>query len=178
MSSSFRTFVALRYLKSRKRHRSISFSTGISVGGVAVGVMALLIVMSVMSGFHEDLQKKILGISTHLVVLSFGGDMQGHEAVMDAVTKVPGVASVSPFVYGQVMVSAGRSAQGVYIRGIDPVRERITTEIDSYMIEGDSKYLMPGMSNQVPPGAFSLTMISTENHLSAGKSVGTSQLSP
>lgn len=150
MALKFQTFVALRYLKSRKRHRSLSFSTAISVGGVAVGVMALLVVMSVMSGFHEDLQKKILGVSTHLVVLTFGGDMTGHEAVMNAVAEVPDVDSLSPFVYGQVMVSAGRSAQGVYIRGIDPELEKKTTEISSYMIEGDLDYLKPGMANKVP----------------------------
>jgi lipoprotein-releasing system permease protein len=149
MGMKFQTFVALRYLKSRKRHRSLSFSTAISVGGVAVGVMALLIVMSVMSGFHEDLQKKILGVSTHLVVLSFGGDMTGPEAVMEAVSEVPGVVSMSPFVYGQVMVSAGKSAQGVYIRGIDPELEKGTTEITNYMTEGSLDFLMPGMANKV-----------------------------
>jgi lipoprotein-releasing system permease protein len=149
MGFKFQTFVALRYLKSRKRHRSLSFSTAISVGGVAVGVMALLIVMSVMSGFHEDLQKKILGVSTHLVVLSFGGDMTGPEAVMDAISKTPGVVAMSPFVYGQVMVSAGKSAQGVYIRGIVPELEKETTEITNYMAEGSLDYLMPGMANKV-----------------------------
>jgi len=149
MSLKFQTFVALRYLKSRKRHRSLSFSTAISVGGVAVGVMALLIVMSVMSGFHEDLRKKILGVSTDLIVLSFGGDMTGHEAVMNTVAQVPDVVSLSPFVYGQVMVSAGRSAQGVYIRGIDPEQEIKTTELGDYMTEGSLEFLNPGMSNRV-----------------------------
>jgi len=146
---SFQTFIALRYLKSRKRHRSISFSTVISVGGVAVGVMALLIVMSVMSGFHEDLQKKILGVSTDLVVLGFGGEMEGYEAVMNTVGQTPGVVSVSPFVYGQVMVSTGRSAQGVYIRGIDPDLELKTTEISNYMNEGSIDFLKPGMADKV-----------------------------
>jgi len=154
MGFSFQTFIALRYLKSRKRHHSISFSTVISVGGVAVGVMALLIVMSVMSGFHEDLQNKILGVSTDLVVLSFRGDMTGHEAVMNTVQGTPGVVSVSPFVYGQVMISAGKSAQGVYIRGIDPDLEIRTTEISSYMNEGSIEYLKPGMAGEVKKELF------------------------
>lgn len=139
----FRSFIALRYLKSRKRHRSVSFSTAISVGGVAVGVMALLIVMSVMSGFHEDLQKKILGVSTHIVIMNYGSGMTGHEALMEEIKKVPEVESVSPFVYGQVMVSAGRSAQGVYIRGIEPELEATTTEITRYMRKGSIEYLAP-----------------------------------
>ena len=149
MGFKFQSFVALRYLKSRKRHRSLSFTTAISVGGVAVGVMALLIVMSVMSGFHEDLQKKILGVSTHLIVMSFGGDMTGPEAVMDGISQNPSVVSMSPFVYGQVMVSAGKSAQGVYIRGIDPDLEQKTTELSEYMKEGSLDYLKPGMADRV-----------------------------
>ncbi len=152
----FQTFVALRYLRSRKRHRSISFSTLISVAGVAVGVMALLIVMSVMSGFHEDLQKKILGVSTHLVVLGYGSEMDGYEAVMNTIMQHEEVASVSPFVYGQIMVSSGKHAQGVYIRGIDPDLEKETTEILNYMIEGNLDHLKPGMSNQVDPAYVTL----------------------
>ena len=64
-------FVALRYLKTKKKHGGVSVNALISVGGVAVGVMALLVVLSVMSGFHEDLQKKILGVNAHVVVLDY-----------------------------------------------------------------------------------------------------------
>jgi lipoprotein-releasing system permease protein len=136
MAMPYQIFVAFRYLKSRKRHTSLSFNTAISIGGVAVGVMALLVVLSVMSGFHEDLQKKILGVSTHLVVLNYSGQIEDHERVMEETGKVRGVTGTSPFALGQVMVSAGGRAQGVYMRGVEPEHEMETTEIEEHMVSG------------------------------------------
>ena len=136
MALPYQAFIAIRYLKSRKRHRSLSVNTAISISGVAVGVMALLVVLSVMSGFHEDLQNKILGVNTHLVVLNYKTQVEDYEYVMREAGQVEGVVAVSPFVLGQVMVSAGGRAQGVYIRGVEPEREMETTEIESHMVSG------------------------------------------
>ncbi|HYA31400.1 MAG TPA: ABC transporter permease, partial [Thermodesulfovibrionales bacterium] len=116
----YQIFIALRYLKSRKKHRGVSFNTAISVGGVALGVMALLVVLSVMSGFHEDLQRKILGVNAHIVVLDFKGRLDNPAAAIEKIKGVPDIVSASPFVLGQVMVSVGGKGQGVYLRGIDP----------------------------------------------------------
>jgi lipoprotein-releasing system permease protein len=136
MALPYQAFIALRHLKSRKRHRNISFNAAISMGGVAVGVMALLVVLSVMSGFHEDLQKKILGVNTHLVILDYAGSMYDYEHVMKVAEDHPNVLSVSPFVLGQVMVSSGERAQGVYLRGVVPDLEMKTTDIEKHMITG------------------------------------------
>lgn len=136
MEMPYQVFIALRYLKSRKRHKSISFNTVITVGGVAVGVMALLVVLSVMSGFQEDLQKKILGVSTHVVILDYTGSITGYKDVMEQAVAHPDVVSASPFVLGQVMVSYAGRASGVYMRGIDPALEVKTTEIENYMKKG------------------------------------------
>ncbi len=136
MALPYQAFVAIRYLKSRKRHRSVSVNTAISVAGVAVGVMALLVVLSVMSGFHEDLQSKILGVNTHLVVLNYNAEVEDYEHVMREAMEVEGVLAASPFVLGQVMVSANDRAQGVYMRGVLPERELETTEIESHMVSG------------------------------------------
>lgn len=136
MSLPYQAFIALRHLKSRKRHRSVSLNTVISMGGVAVGVMALLVVLSVMSGFHEDLQKKILGVNTHIVLLDYSGSMHDYQYVMQQAKEEPHVLSVSPFVLGQVMVSSGERAQGVYLRGVVPELEMETTEIEEHMISG------------------------------------------
>ncbi len=124
---SYKVFIALRYLKSKKRHRGLSLNTAISTGGVALGVMALLVVLSVMSGFHEDLQKKILGVNAHVVLLDYTGAMEDWRAVMDKAKDAPHVLSASPFVLGQVMVSSGENAQGVVFKGIDPELETKTT---------------------------------------------------
>ena len=117
-------------------------NTAISISGVAVGVMALLVVLSVMSGFHEDLQNKILGVNTHLVVLNFQAEMADYERVMMEASKVEGVVAASPFVLGQVMVSAGGRAQGVFLRGVDPELEMDTTEIESHMKAGSMLELL------------------------------------
>lgn len=141
MNLPYTLFVGLRYLKSRKRHRSLSFNTAISVGGVAVGVMALLTVMSVMSGFHEDLQKKILGVSTHVIVLDSEGMMYDYESAMERISANEHVLAQSPFVLGQVMLSNLGKAQGVFLRGIDPAHEAATTELPNHMVAGNLEAL-------------------------------------
>ncbi len=140
----YQLFIALRYLKSKKRHRGVSFNTAISVGGVALGVMALLVVLSVMSGFQEDLQKKILGVNAHIVILDYKGALDDPEGVIQKIKGENGVVSASPFVMGQVMVSFAGKGQGVYLRGIDPARESRTTEIASHLKEGSLKELDSG----------------------------------
>jgi len=132
----YQLFIALRYLKSKKRHRGISVNTLISIGGVAVGVMALLVVLSVMSGFHEDLQRKILGVNAHMVVLNYRGTFSDYKEIMDKIKQNNDVVSTAPFVMGQVMVSYGQRAHGVYLRGIEPESEIKTTEISRFIKEG------------------------------------------
>ena len=150
MNLPYQFFIALRYLRTKKRHRGISVNTLISVGGVAVGVMALLVVLSVMSGFHEDLQKKILGVNAHIVILSFKGAIPEYPAVMDRLDGEKDIVSSSPFVLGQVMVSSGKRAHGVFLRGITPETEIHTTELTRHMKEGSIENLskkgdMPGI---------------------------------
>lgn len=141
MNLPYQLFIAFRYLKSKKKRRSISFNTLISVGGVAVGVMTLLVVLSVMSGFHEDLQKKILGVNAHIVLLSYKGSTETTEQVIQKLKSVDDIVSVSPFILGQVMVSAGNKGQGVYLRGINSGSESNTTDIADYIKEGSLKGL-------------------------------------
>ncbi|QWR76899.1 lipoprotein-releasing ABC transporter permease subunit [Candidatus Magnetomonas plexicatena] len=133
--------IALRYLKSKKKHKSVSFNTIISVGGVALGVMALIIVLSVMSGFHEDLQRKILGVNTHLLVLSHEGKIPDYEELAAKIKKFPHVEATAPFVLGQVMVSQGKRAQGVYMRGVSPEHEKNVTDLKKYIKNGSLEAL-------------------------------------
>ncbi len=97
--------------------------TALSVGGVGVGVMALIIVLSVMSGFEVDLQKKILGTNAHVVVLKYGDPQAGmpeYPEVMKKIAGVPGVVGQTPFLLGQVMVASEANVDGAIIKGIDP----------------------------------------------------------
>ncbi|TFG35442.1 MAG: lipoprotein-releasing ABC transporter permease subunit [Nitrospirales bacterium] len=142
MNLPYQLFVAFRYLKSKKKQKGISVNTVISTGGVAVGVMALLVVLSVMSAFHEDLQKKILGVNAHVVILDYGGVLQGYEGVIEKIKGDQDIASSAPFVMGQVMVSYGKRAHGVFLRGISPELEKKTTDIERFMKEGSLESLI------------------------------------
>lgn len=136
MKHPYQIFVALRYLKSKKKHKGVSVNTAISIGGVAVGVMALLVVLSVMSGFHLDLQKKILGANAHIIIRDYKGAFSNYNEIFEKLVVQKDIVSFAPFVLGQVMVSYGERAHGVYLRGIDPEKETQTTEIISHIKEG------------------------------------------
>ncbi len=142
MELPYQLFIALRYLRSKKRHRGISFTAVISVGGVAVGVMALLVVLSVMSGFHEDLQKKILGANAHAVVLSYRGAVDDYRSIVEKLEGDPEIIGVAPFVLGQVMVSSGKKAHGVFLRGVELPEELKTTDILGHLKEGSAADLV------------------------------------
>jgi lipoprotein-releasing system permease protein len=120
MRLPYEWFIGLRYLKAKRRPRLFSLTTAISVGGVTLGVMALIVVLSVMTGFQEDLRGKILGVSSHVIVLEHGGrGIGGYDDLLRKVEAVPDVVSAAPFVYGQVMLSTGSKVGGVVLRGID-----------------------------------------------------------
>ena len=117
----FESFVALRLLRGVKRQKGfLPLSTFISVAGVMVGVMALIVVIGVMTGFDLDLKKKILSVNAHIIVLKHGAPMTDAPQVADKIRKIPGVVSVDPFIYTQVMYSAPGSVSGGVIRGLDP----------------------------------------------------------
>jgi len=112
--------IGLRYLKARRGQRFLSLITWISIGGVAVGVMALLVVLAVMSGFERDLRAKILGVNAHIWVLKFGErGLDDPDRVLREVRATPGVAGAVPFTFHQVMLSASRTAVGAVLRGMD-----------------------------------------------------------
>jgi len=141
MNVPYQFFIALRYFKAKKRHKGISINTLISIGGVALGVMALIVVLSVMGGFHEDLQKKILGANAHIVVLNYGGRIQNYEPLRKKINDIQGVKYSSPFIFGQVMLSFGERAFGVIVRGVKPEQETDTTDILKYLKDGSVKGL-------------------------------------
>jgi lipoprotein-releasing system permease protein len=116
----FELFVGLRYLKARRKQAFISLITLISIGGVALGVMALIVVLAVMSGFEHDLRAKILGTNAHLWVLRHGDrGMEEPDRALEQIRGVPHVVAVSPFTYHQVMLSTDRGAAGAVLRGMD-----------------------------------------------------------
>lgn len=113
--------VSLRYLKSRRRQTFISLITLISIGGVAVGVMVLIVVLSVMSGFEKSLKDKILGINSHIWILpQTTGAITGYEEIVAQVKALPHVILAAPFTTHEVMLMAEGRVAGTIIRGVDP----------------------------------------------------------
>ena len=110
-SLPYEIFIGLRYLKAR-RQRSLSVIALISIAGVAVGVLALIVVMAVMSGFEFDLRNKILGTNAHIWLLRYGErGIEDPAPVLASVREVPGVTAASPFTYSEVLLTAaGRTA--------------------------------------------------------------------
>src|SRR6266542_3272673 len=129
--------LSLRYLKAKRQQIFISLITWISVGGVAVGVMALIVVLAVMSGFEEHLKNKILGANAHIVVLQLGSQrLEHYEQVLARVRRADHVVAVTPFIYSQVMLSSRSSVMGVVVRGVDPEREQSVTDLVKNVREG------------------------------------------
>jgi lipoprotein-releasing system permease protein len=115
----FERLVALRYLKAKRREKFISLISLISIAGVAVGVMALLVVIGVMTGFDQDLKKKILSVNAHVILIKPGYSLNDYDSLVQQVEALPGVASVKPFIYTQVMFSGPGNISGGVIRGLD-----------------------------------------------------------
>ncbi|MCP3101409.1 ABC transporter permease [Myxococcus sp. K15C18031901] len=128
---------ALHRLKLREQSPTMMM-TALSVGGVGVGVMALIIVLSVMSGFEADLQKKILGTNAHAVVSRYAGDLPEYAKVMETIRKVPGIAGQTPFIINQVMIASEGNVDGVIIKGIDPATVGEVTDLPQNILGGGS----------------------------------------
>ncbi len=119
-SLPYELFISLRYLRAKRRHRSVSAISLISTAGVAVGVMSLIVVMAVMSGFEFDLRNKILGTNAHIWVLKYGERGIEHpEDVLAKVRQVPGVRAAAPFTYAEVLLTSHGRTAGTVLRGID-----------------------------------------------------------
>ena len=129
--------LSLRYLKAKRQQIFISLITWISVGGVAVGVMALIVVLAVMSGFEDVLKHKIVGTNAHVVVLQLDSHrLTDYEQVLERVRRAQHVIAVAPFVYSQVMLSSGQSVSGVVVRGVPPEMEEAVIDLKAHMTSG------------------------------------------
>ncbi len=141
--------VGLRYLRSKKR-KTISAITFIAVAGVALGVGALLTVMSITGGFQDAFRAKILGVNSHVLVLKYGVDFSEYREVVDHAEELPEVAGAAPFVIHEMMLSKGSRLSGVLVKGIDPERMPKVLDLPSQMVRGSLEGLrLPG---RTPPG--------------------------
>jgi lipoprotein-releasing system permease protein len=141
---SFEFFVSFRYLKAKRKQTFISIITFISMGGVALGVMTLIVVLSVMSGFENDIKTKILGLNSHALVLSWNNVIEDYGRIGEQVDTVPGVVATTPFILTQVMLSANGKVTGVALRGLDVPSAPKVIDINRILKKGDWKNLAGG----------------------------------
>ena len=137
---SYELFIGLRYLRAKRKQTFISIITFISVGGVAIGVMTLIVVIGVMTGFKEDLRSKILGYYSHVVVLK-RGEMDNYRETVKKIEGLDGVISATPFIYSQAMITSRSGSSGVILRGIDPDTVGNVINIESNMKEGSLMHI-------------------------------------
>ncbi len=121
MFSAFEWWVAMRYLRARRQEGFISVIAWFSLLGIALGVATLIIVMSVMNGFRQELLSRILGLNGHLSVYGAANTLTDYDALAERVRQVPGVVTANPLIEGQVMATARGVARGAVVRGIRSV---------------------------------------------------------
>ncbi|MBW1894208.1 MAG: lipoprotein-releasing ABC transporter permease subunit [Deltaproteobacteria bacterium] len=116
----FEYFIGGRYLRTRQKHAFISLITFLSIAGVAVGVMALIVVIAVMAGFESDLKTRILGIESHIVLTRQEGNFFDYRRVLRLIKDNEQVVASSPFISSQVMLKSQTNVSGAVLRGVDP----------------------------------------------------------
>jgi len=117
---SFEYFIGRRYLRAKQKQAFISLITILSVSGVTGGVMALIVVIAVMTGFESDLKSRILGGQSHVVVMRHGGAFTEYHQVLEDIEGLDGIEAATPFIYAQAMLRSSGGASGAVLRGIDP----------------------------------------------------------
>src|SRR5436190_7807911 len=124
--SPYEVAVGLRYTRARKgsgRNHFISFISAISMAGIALGVAALIVVLSVMNGFQKELRARILGVASHVQISGPNNQLTDWQSLAKFVVQDPRVKGAAPFVNAQGMLAAGQSVRGSVVRGILPERE-------------------------------------------------------
>ncbi|MGQ9425188.1 lipoprotein-releasing ABC transporter permease subunit [Gilvimarinus sp. F26214L] len=141
--SSVPVFIGLRYTRAKRRNQFISFVSGFSLLGMTLGVMALIIVLSVLNGFDRELKGRILSVIPHGFV-SAERPITRWPALAEQVATVPGVVAGAPYISGFGMASLGDSSEMVQIQGILPEAERMVSVVDQHMLQGELSNLQPG----------------------------------
>jgi lipoprotein-releasing system permease protein len=140
----YELIVGLRYTRARRRNRFIGVNSAVSMIGIAVGVWALIVVLSVMNGFQKEVRTRILGVVSHLQILAEDNRLEGWQGVARTVAQHPRVLGTAPFVQAQAMLSNGQSMRGAAVRGILPEHEEKVADLARHMRAGSLDALRPG----------------------------------
>lgn len=144
MISTAEMFVGLRYLRAKRRTRFVSFITLISLSGIALGVAALIVILSVMNGFEGELRERLLSMTAHGFVSGRDGTVDDWASVREDIEAVPGVVAASPLIEMEGMIRTGNSLTGVLIHGVLPEAEKDVSGRTANFIAGSLDVLQPG----------------------------------
>ena len=140
----YELLVGLRYLRARRRNRFISINSLVSMIGIAVGVWALIVVLSVMNGFQKEVRTRILGVASHVQISGAGNRLSDWKSIAKLASQHEHVLATAPFVQAQAMLSNGQAVRGAIVRGIVPVEEEKVADLGSHMRMGKLEALKPG----------------------------------
>ncbi|HEX6549361.1 MAG TPA: lipoprotein-releasing ABC transporter permease subunit [Gammaproteobacteria bacterium] len=172
-------FIGLRYFRAKRRNQFISFISFMSMLAIAIGVMALITVLSVMNGFQNELRARILGMVSDITVSGFDGRLHDWQGVVHQLDGLPHVTGLAPYIEDQAMLANGANMSGTVIRGVLPADVGKVSDIDKKMVAGSLNDLKPGSFNivlgkdlayslGVGPGDKVVMMISQGNVTPAG----------
>jgi len=138
---SFESFIAFRYLKSRKRERFISVLTFLSIAGVALGVAVVIFVNSMMNGFETEVKDRIGGTISHIIVYGYGNSgIKDYNDLIEEINSEDGVAGAAPVILGKAVVGSERENDGVIVRGIDPINIEQVSNLEEHVYRGELNF--------------------------------------
>lgn len=154
----FELFLGLRYTRAKRRNGFISFISLSSMIGIALGVTALITILSIMNGFQNELRERILGMTAHMTINESNDRLQDWERLYNQMINQPHVVGAAPNVMEQGMLTSGNQVKGVAIRGVLPEFEGQVADIDTKMVHGQLALLTPRSYNIILGGELALSL--------------------
>jgi lipoprotein-releasing system permease protein len=141
---NYELFIGLRYTRAKRRNRFVSFISLISMLGIALGVAALIVVLSVMNGFQTELRSRILGVASHVQISGLNGELGEWQQLAEESARHPQVRAAAPYISAQGMLSFDETVRGALVRGILPDAEEKVADFNRHMRSGALQSLQPG----------------------------------
>jgi lipoprotein-releasing system permease protein len=134
---SYEFFIAKRYLRSKRKTKFVSIITLISIGGILIGVTALDFILSMMNGFEKEVRSRIIGTTAHVSVFStYEEGIENHDELIPQIKEAKHVVDVAPYIYYKAAIASKTGSDGIVVRGIDPEKERLVTDIERNLSDG------------------------------------------
>lgn len=169
----YELFIALRYLRAKRKQVMISVITVIAIAAVAAGVAALIVVLAMMTGFREEFQEKILAGTAHLNLMRKDGrEIDNPKQLLDRLSALSSVRAASPTLYEQVLVQGTKDSSGAILKGVDPASPRQANEVFQFAVEGDAGRLAATDTDPETGAQIDYIVIGRELAETAGLKVG------